>query len=1025
MRLKLTTLLLLCFGMLSVNAQQIITGSLTDNTNQPLPGVNVIVKGTSKGGVSDFDGKFSINASEQDVLMFSYVGFVTQEVTVGSQTTINLVLLEDAQLLNEIVVIGYGTATKKDLVSSVSSVKADVLENQPVARLDQALQGRASGVNVTSNDGSPGSASTIRIRGQNSVNGNNNPLYVIDGFIAGTDFNLNNINVNDIESVDVLKDATALAIYGTRGASGVILVTTKSGTKIAKGKPAISINHYSGTAVIANEINILNGSDYVDYENEAGQFVPGPGVDVNGVNVPLGMRNTSLPLQFDPNDTPNTDWLGLVSQMGTISNTDLSIAGRGEDTNYYVSLNYFNQNGILVGSGLERVTMRTNLDVKLNERLKTGVRINLSRFKKENNKVDFSGIVSAVLPIRTVYDDEGNFTGINPITAGAQRNPVADTQLREDHDLVTNVVANTYLEYEIFKDFKFKTTIGAEMNYYKNNFYISAFAPERLAVGANGGYARVNQSQSQSVLNENTFTYEKDFGKHSLKLLGGFTWQKDTSESANNSAEGFPNDAVKYNSLQTGSDASTYEITSNYSQRTLASFLGRLSYNYDDKYIVTVVGRQDGSSVFEAGNKYAFFPSVGVAWNMDNENFMDNVGSINTLKFRGSYGVVGEQGVEPYNSYNLLNSQNAYFNETLVGAVILGAAASDGLKWETTKQLDLGFELGLWNNRVNFEADYYNKTTEDLLLFSDLPNTAGARQLKNVGSVRNSGFEFALNTINISNKNFSWDTTLTLSTNNSEVLDLGDEEFIDIQSTGNQGGPSGRLVVGQPMPVFIGAEYLGTYKTAQEIIDDNRVGQAFLGSPRFRDLDGNGTINQEDYVILGSPQPDFYGGFRNTFNYKGISLDIFFQGQYGNEIFNVRSQTSFYGRSGENLDPIVLGRYIEGVNETSDIPRAGTSSSLFNPNSSNNIEDGSFLRLKSVSLGYDIPLQSARLDNVFNRLNVYVTGTNLLLFSKFRMGDPEVNNFSAGSGFGSVSQGFASGQYPYARTITVGVKMEF
>ncbi|MCM5664069.1 SusC/RagA family TonB-linked outer membrane protein [Galbibacter mesophilus] len=1023
MKLTLTTFLM--FFLYGAFAQSTITGTVSDNLGQPLPGVNVVVKGTSQGVSTDFDGNFSIQASPKDVLEFTYLGFQAQEVLVGNQSQINVQLKEDSQQLDEVVVIGYGTSTKKDLVSSVASVKSDVLENQPVARLDQALQGRAAGVEVTSNNGAPGAASTIRIRGASSIQGNNNPLYVVDGFIAGTNFNLNNLNVNDIESVEVLKDATALAIYGTRGAAGVILITTKSGTKLPPGKPTISINQYASTQNIANEINILRGQGYIDYVNEAGQFVPGPGVDVNGVNVPIGMTDPSLPLQYDEGESPDTDWLGLVEQLGTINNTDLSVTGRGENTNYYISMNYFNQKGILKGSGLERVSFRNNLDVKISDRLKTGVRLNLARFRRENNKVAFGNIISQVLPVRAVYDEEGDYTGTDPISGNAQRNPVADIELREDHDLVTNFVSNAYLEYELFKDFTLKTTFGAELNYFKNNFYISAFAPERLANSANGGLASVDQNQSQSLLNENTFTYDKELGKHSLKFLGGFTWQKSTSQGSSAEAQGFPNDAVKFNSLQTGSDATTYQISSGYSQRTLVSFLGRVTYGFDDRYILTLVGRKDGSSVFEEGNKYAFFPSIGGAWNVDQESFMGNVEAVNALKFRASYGVIGEEGVAPYNSFDVFNPQNNYFNENLVGAVILDRPGSDGLKWETTKQLDIGFELGMFQNRVIFEADYYNKTTEDLLLFSDLPNTAGSRQLKNVGSIENKGFEFSLTTVNIRSKDFSWETSLNLTTNKSKVLDLGGEPFINIQSTGSQGGPSARLIVGEAVPVFIGAKYLGTYKTAEEILEDDRVGQSFIGSPRFEDLDGNGTINQEDYQVLGSPQPDFYGGFRNTFRYKGINLDIFFQGQYGSEIFNVLSQTSFYGRGDQNLDPIVLDRWQEGVNETSDIPRAGTSTSLFNPNSTVNIEDGSFLRLKQVSLGYDIPVEKAGIDHIFKRLNVYMSGNNLLLFSDFRLGDPEVNNFTAGSGFGSVSQGFASGQYPYATTITAGIKMDF
>ncbi|MGB7394208.1 MAG: TonB-dependent receptor [Pricia sp.] len=1023
------TFALLCFGMLSLSAQQTVSGTVTDPTGSPLPGVNVVDKATNTGAVTDFDGIYAIEVGNEGVLTFSYIGFTSKDIPVDGRTTINVTMEEDASQLEEVVVIGYGTSTKKDLVSSVASVKSDVIENQPVSRVDQALQGRAAGVEITSNNGAPGTGSTIRIRGASSINGNNDPLFVVDGFIVGTGFNLNNINVNDIESIEVLKDATALSIYGTRGASGVVLITTKSGQGFAPGKPTFSINTYVGTDVLANKIDILGGEGYVDYINEAGQFVPGPDITVGGVDLPVGLTDTSLPLQFNqPGEVPTTDWIDLISQLGTTLNTDVSVTGRTENTNYYSSLAYFKQDGVIKESGLERVTFRTNLDVDVSERFKMGIRLNLASFRVENNKVNFGQIVSSVLPIRTVFNDEGDYTGINPISGSLQRNPQADLDLRTDHELVTNLISNAYFEYELFQDFRLKTSIGATLNFFKRNEYQPGLLPERRLNNNSGGYGRIRTNQSKDLLSETTFTYDKEFGKHSFKLLGGFTAQKITAESTDESAEGFPNDATTFNNLSLGSDPATYQVGSGYNQRTLTSILGRLTYGYDSRYILTLVGRQDGSSVFEPGNKYSFFPSAGVAWNVDQEDFMENLEALNTLKFRGSYGIVGEQGVDAYNSFDIYNPEFTYFNETATPAVILGAPGSDGLEWETTKQLDIGFELGLFNNRITFEADYYRKTTEDLLLFRDLPNTAGNRILENVGSVENKGFEFLLNTINITNDNFNWNTTLTLSSNKSEVLELGDEPFINIQSTGGQGGPSARLIVGEPLPVFFGAEYLGTYQDPQEIIDDQAIGRAFLGSPRFRDVNEDGTINQEDYSVIGNPQPDFYGGLRNNLTYKGINLDVFFQFSYGADIFNAVTQRSIFGRGDENIDPRVLDRWQQGVNEASDIPRAGTSTSLFNPNSTLSVEDGSFLRLRSVSLGYDIPLENANLDDIFSRVNVYVSGRNLWLLSDFTLGDPEVrNNFSGGDSgqFNSVSPGFATGQYPYATTIVTGIKLEF
>ena len=1024
-KFTLLSLCVLCFGM--ANSQNIVQGTITDNNNIPLPGVDIIIKGTSTGTTTDFDGNFSIDATSEQTLVFSYVGFATQEVLVENQNTINLVMEEDISELDEVVIVGYGTSSKKELVSAVSSVDGKALENQPVSRVDQALQGRAAGVEVVSNNGTPGAGATIRIRGNSSINGNNNPLFVVDGFIVGTEFNLNNLNINDIESIEILKDATALAIYGTRGAAGVVLVTTKSGEGLEEGKPKISLNVYTGVDEMANRINVLGGPDYIRYLNEADQFIPGAPIEFNGNILPVGVTDPSLPILFpNPNEVPTNDWIDLVTQTGVTENLDFSIRGNSKKINYYTSFNYFNQEGLIRNSGIERFILRNNMDVKVSDRLTVGARLNISRQRRENNKVNFGSVVSSVLPVRNIFDADGNFTATNPISGSLQRNPEADIQLREDHTIVTNMILNSYIEYELLHNLKIKSTVGATLNYFKNNRYLPAQLPERLATNL-GGEGRVNTNQSHSILQENTITYKKGYGKNNFNILGGFTWQKDVLESVSTTAGGIPFDVLGFNGLEIGSDPNLYQVASGYNQRTFASFLGRVSYSYDKKYVLSLVGRYDGSSVFESGNKFAFFPSAGAAWNIDEENFMDKFEEVNRLKLRASFGIVGEQGIDPFNSLNRYNPTFTYFNENLVPAVILGSPASSGLQWETTEQLDFGLELGLFNDRVSLEAGYYKKVTKDLLLNTDIPNTAGIGRLtRNIGSVQNQGVEFLLNTVNVSNDKFEWSSTLTVSANRSLVLDLGGENFIPLQSTGNQGGASAGLIVGQPFPVFIGAEYLGTYQNPQQIIDDNRVGRSFLGGPRFTDLNGDGVINQLDSQVIGSPEADFFGGFRNTFVYKNITLDMFFQGSYGNDIFNVLTQTSFYGRGDQNLDSRVLDRWRQGVNEISDVPRAGTSTSEFNPNSTVNVEDGSFLRLRTVSLSYNVPLENFPiLKKSFSSVNVYVTGNNLALFTKFSLGDPEVNNFTAGSGFNSISQGFASGQYPYARTLVTGINLEF
>lgn len=990
-----------------------IKGNVTDENGVPLPGVTIVLKGTTQGTISDVDGNYNISVPDDaTTLVFSFIGMRKQEVEIAGKSLINVEMLSDYIGIEEVVAIGYGTSKKEDLVSSVSQVKAEVLQNQPTVRVDQALQGRAAGVEITSQNGAPGTGSTIRIRGTSSINGNNNPLFVVDGFIAGTDFNLNNLNVNDIESIDVLKDATALAIYGTRGAAGVVLITSKSGKGLAKGRTQVSINQYFSYQKTANRIDLGDSELYVDYRNEEAKFVVGD----DG----YGSTDESIPDLFDASTLPNTDWIDLVSQNALINNTDVSVQGNADKANYYVSFNHFDQEGVIRSSGIERYTLRANMDFNLSKMFNAGVRLNISKFKKENNKVQYSTIVTSVVPIRSVYDDDGSFNAIHPVTGSTQRNPEADIQLRTDHDLVTNLVSNAYVDFTPIDGLVFRTSVGVELNNWKNNQYLPGILPERTASGS-GGWAKIQTNNEQSILNENTVNYSKEFGDHSLKVLGGFTLQHISNESTSMTAEGFPNDALEFNNLAFGSDPLLNTVGSGYSQRTFVSFLGRINYSYKGRYLLTLVGRRDGSSVFEEGNKYAFFPSVGLAWNADKEEFFENIDAVSLLKIRGSYGIVGEQGVSAYNSLATFDNTSTYFNTTLVSGVLIGDLPSSDLTWETTKQWDFGLEVGFLNNRFSGEIDLYKKTTEDLLLSRDLPGTAGGTQLQNVGSIENKGFEFSVTSVNISKPSFSWETTLTISGNRNKVLDLGGDDYINLSNPFNQGGNALRLIPGEAAPVFIGARYLGTYKTRDEIIEDGRFGQSFLGGPRYEDLDGNSAINDEDKVVVGSPQPDFYGGLRNTVNYKGFSFDCFFQFSYGNEMYNKLTHLAWFGRGESNVVPEVANRWIEGVNETSDIPRAGTSTSLFNQNNTAMIEDASFIRLKSASVGYDLPLNKMGMGKLFRRVNVYLTGNNLLLFTKWSMGDPEVSHY----GSGSLSQGVATGQYPYARTYTAGVKIDF
>ncbi len=987
--------------------ESIISGVISDDDANPLPGVNVFIKGSNVGTATDFDGNYSISVNTGDVLLFSFVGFSSQEVTVGDENTIDVSMVTDYANLDEVVITGYGSTRKKDLVSSIAQIKGDALENQPVARVDNMLQGRAAGVNVVSSSGEPGAPAVIRIRGMSSINGNNNPLFVIDGFIVGTDFNLSDLNPNDIESIEVLKDASSLAIYGTRGAAGVILLNTKNGLSTQEGNVDVSINHYSSFSEVYNYPEMADIETWAEYWNEGVTLVPGP----SG----YGFNDPSIIPVHAPNwqsITP-TDWSGLISRQGRIDNTDVNLSGNTGNANYFISYNRFKQEGVIDGSGLERNSIRANFDLDVNDKIRTGIRLGVTDRKQENNKVNWNDAYFNLIPTMQVYNDDGSYNGLNPVSGNYENNPIADINERINQNFVTNVLANAYAEYDLMPDLTLRSSVGTNLTFNKGNRYISTADPIIASQGT-GGKADVSFAKTTGFLNENTLTYSKDFGEHSLKVLAGYTVQKDTYSLMTAGGAGYANDVVTFNNLSLGADATRNVVGSDFSQRTFESILSRINYSYKDKYLLTLVGRRDGSSVFEQGNKYAFFPSAGAAWKVSEEDFMQDVEAISSLKLRASYGIVGEQGVDPYNSLAKYTPRNIFFNQSIRPAVILASLPSTGLEWEKTYQTDIGLEIGFQNNRYTVEVDYYNKQTKDLLLARPLPGTAGDTRLENVGEVENKGLEFTFNTVNIEKPDFVWSSNLQISANRNKVISLGDAAFIDLAGVNHpQAGPGVRLIPGEVMPTFIGATYEGTYKSEAEIDADQRTGVDLIGAPNYVDVNQDGAINQLDFIPQGSPQPDFYYGFRNTLSYKNWTLDVFIQGMQGNEIFDASVYEFYYGRGPEtNMLPIVADRWTTN-NQTSDIPRAGSSAGGYRPNSSLNIVDGSYLRLKNVTLNYGFDLPFA------DSANVYITGNNLLLLTDYKWGDPEVSDFGAGS----VTQGVSDDQYPYSATVSVGFRL--
>jgi len=990
---------------LSSWSQQTVSGNVSDEEG-PLPGASVIVQGTTRGTTTDFDGNFTIEANAEDTLQVSYIGYEPQSVSVGNQTQLNIIL-KAGNKLDEVVVIGYGTTKKSDLTGSVASVSSEEITQVPSARVDQVLQGRAAGVQVTQTSGAPGAGTAIRVRGGNSITGSNEPLWVIDGIVVGTNFNLNNINASDIKSIEILKDASSIAIYGSRGANGVVLVTTKNGLGVGTGKPEISVNVFTSMQMLPELPDLLSQEEQIAFTNESADF-----------------RNVSAPFPNDPSTYPNNDWIDLTTGPAPIYNADISLSGSSENVNYYNSINYFNQEGIVKSTGIEKFIFRSNLDLKLSDKVKAGFRINYSRIKNENGLTSFGGNAFGTLRTQPVFNDDGTFNGFDDVIGAPFNNPLANFALNTNETFTNNLLATAYLEYRPAPGWFIRSTFSPEFNNTKRNRFNSSQSPGNLAIGVqDGGTASVRTLASTGWNNENTVQYTTDFGEnHSLTVLGGASFQKVETEITESEAAGITSDATGFNNLG-NSDPIRAIVSSDYNGFQIASFFGRINYDYKDKYLLTLVGRSDGSSVFAPGNKYEFYPSIAGAWKISEEEFMQDQTLFKDLKLRASWGRSGNQAIGPYRTLGVLTEANTTLNGSEVPGLTLGRPANPNLQWETTTSLDIALEASMFNGRLFAEFNYYQKETNDLLLDVTIPRQTGfTSQLQNVGSLSNKGWELLLTSTNISKPDFSWNSSIALSSNDNEILDLGGQEFIDVVVDPIIGSGNTRLIVGESVPVYTGLNYLGTWKSQEEIDASGRTDPQVVGGSHFEDINGDGIASTEDNVILGSPIPDLIFGIENSISYKNLDFSFFFQGTIGNEVYNLRMRNHYFNR-GETVKFGDLRDRWTVNNPTSDIPRAGADTVTNTPSNSEYVEDGSHLRLKTVRLAYNFPTDKIGLDGL-KKATIYLSGANLLLFSKTRLIEPEASNFGR-TGLGNIAQGYLDANYPNPRVITLGVNVTF
>jgi len=984
-----------------------VSGTVTDENGNRLTGVSIGVKGVANRGTSTNEtGSFTLAVPPNSILVASYVGFQNQEIRVNSnQSNLTITLKQDEEELEEVVVIGYGTQRKSDLTGAVSSVSSKELSAYPVAGAAQALQGRAAGVSVTSTNGEPGKAPRVRVRGGTSINASSEPLYVVDGFAGSVA-----PPAEDVASIEILKDASATAIYGSRGANGVIMITTKKGRS---GKPVVEFNNSYSFQQIGKKLDLLNGQEFAEYINE----------------IYVNSGKTEIPYPNPPSYGAGTDWQDLIFREGALFNNQLSISGGSDDIRYYTSLSHFDQKGTIINSDFNRLSGTANLDIKVSDRVKAGTRmffirntLDGVRTQESSSGTTGAGVVSGALrfdPIQGVYDENGDYT-LKQV-GDPHDNPIAIANERENQTVTDLFQGNAFGEIELLQGLKFRSTLGVQISNQRQGSYVST----KLIEGRNtNGTGSINSHKNTNIINENFLTYTTTINDdHNLEALGGYSYQTSRNESWTASNRDFISDSFSYWNLGGGSNYQN--AASELTDWIMSSFYGRLNYNYKGKYYATVTGRYDGSSRFGNNNKWAFFPSGALAWNISQEPFMQPVEAISNLKLRASYGETGNTEIGSYQSLARFSSTLSTIDGVPVNAVRPTNVANENLTWETTKQIDAGLDIGFLQGRVNLAVDYYHKKTIDLLYEVPLPIYSGyTTSLQNIGSVQNKGWEFTLSTNNL-NGNFTWNSDFNITFNRNKILSLpgGDIPYNTIPghmlSTDSQ-----MLRVGEVVGAFYGWIFDGLY---QEGDDFSAQPSKKPGEVKYRDIYGrdsdnnltvgpDGVVNADDRTIIGNPHPDFTYGFNNSFTYKSFDLNVFFQGSQGNDMLNITRMELDWMAGKGNATKDALNRWTP-QNTNTDVPRASASN---NPEvSSRWVENGSYLRLKNITLGYNFPKLKLGQLNI-NSLRLYASAQNILTITNYTGYDPEVSFQDSNRNVGLDYMG-----YPNVKSFTLGLNIGF
>jgi TonB-linked SusC/RagA family outer membrane protein len=967
-------LVFLCITAVSFAQNIEVKGTVKDaGTAMTLPGVSIMVKGTTTSVSTDMDGNYAIAAKIGDILVFSYIGYATQELPVPG-ATVNVQLKEDATQLQEVVVVGYGTQQKKDITGAVGVIDGKKFENRVNNQVGSLIQGQTAGVQVTSNGGKPGGGFSVRVRGTSSLGASSDPIYVIDGIVTS---DTRSLNPADIETISILKDASSAAIYGTQGANGVVLITTKRGTT---EKPTLTYETYVGFQSVWKKQDVLNASQYRDLMEEMGYTT-----DWSKYNA-------------------NTNWQDEVFRTGFSTSHQLAMSGKTNKTSYYVSGGVVDQEGAVRSAEMNRKSFKVNLDQEVNDWLKVGTRFTYVDYRDvdvtDNTATNSGGVILGVLNTPQnigIMNPDGTYTS-NPFQNW--ENPISSTDAADRGYRNQRVFGNVYGEIKFLKNFTYRTSVGIDYSNATTDYFLD---PYTTSYGrAMKGISRYNTNLTNYYIFDNTVNYNLTAEKHKFEALAGTVYQKYKWENSAIERRNFASDAVP--TPTAGSEIIT--ATADKSEKVNTSFISRINYAFDDKYLLTANFRADGSSAFGANHKWGYFPSVSVGWRISNESFLKDVQTISDLKLRAGWGLVGNDNIGNYAWAGLVQGGSNYpIGGVAQPGTYPASMQNADLKWESTEQINIGVDLAMFNNRLRFSADVYRKTSNDLLLAKQIPNTTGQTQANvNAGAVENKGIEFQLSSVNFDGE-FKWTTDLNMSFNKNKVTDLDGGTLSGGEIAGR--GYSVYVQEGHSVGEFYGYQWGGV---------DPQTGNVFYigadGQPTF-------TPKDDDRKVIGNSNPDFTYGITNTFSYKNFGLNVFFQGSQGNDILNATRFDTETMTDSKNQTTAVLNRW-QQVGDITNVPKATQGSTANSLLSDHFVEDGSYLRLKAITLSYDLP--QSLMDRIgMSSLRLYATGENLFTITSYSGFDPEVNAVTGTN----IANGIDYGTYPQTRNIIFGVRASF